>query len=50
VPASAQFPGGALTMRKQDRQGIVPLYIGTVKGGKESVVHMIPAADVAKIK
>ena len=50
VPASAQFPGGALTMRKRDHQGIVPLYIGTVKGGKESVVHMIPAADVAKIK
>jgi branched-chain amino acid transport system substrate-binding protein len=50
VPASVQFPAGALTMRKQDHQAIVPLDIGTVKGGKESVVHMIPAADVAKIK
>ncbi|WP_337180032.1 ABC transporter substrate-binding protein [Hydrogenophaga borbori] len=50
APASAQFPAGPLSMRKEDRQAVVPLYIGTVKDGKETVIHMVPAADVGKIR
>lgn len=49
-PRSVLFPGGPLTMRKEDHQGIAPLYIGTVRNGKEHVIHEIPAAEVAKIK
>lgn len=50
VPASVQFPGGSLKIRKEDRQGISPLYIGTVHGGTEQVIQQIPAADVTRIK
>ena len=37
-------------MRSSDHQGVAPLYIVVVKGGKEDVIHMIPASDVAKMK
>ncbi|MGQ0544940.1 MAG: ABC transporter substrate-binding protein [Betaproteobacteria bacterium] len=50
VNASREFPAGPVTIRNSDHQGVAPLYIAVVKGGKEQVIHMIPAADVAKIK
>jgi branched-chain amino acid transport system substrate-binding protein len=50
VPASSQFPSGRLTMRKEDHQGIVPLYIGVVKAGKEDVLQEIPDEEVARIR
>jgi ABC-type branched-subunit amino acid transport system substrate-binding protein len=50
VPASAQFPSGRLVMRKEDHQGIVPLYVGMVRSGKEDVVHMVSDDEVSKIR
>lgn len=50
VPASKAFPAGPVTIRGSDHQGVAPLYIAVVKGGKEEVIHMIPAGEVAKIK
>lgn len=50
VRASEKFPAGPITMSSSDHQGVAPLYIVVVKGGKENVIHMIPASDVAKIK
>nr|ART90055.1 ABC transporter substrate-binding protein [uncultured bacterium] len=47
--AGVHFPA-SLAIRKSDHQGVSPLYIGTVRGGKELVRHTIPAAEVAKIK
>jgi branched-chain amino acid transport system substrate-binding protein len=50
VKASELFPAGPVTMRSTDHQGVAPLYIVVVKGGKEEVIHTISATDVAKIK
>jgi len=50
VKASKEFPAGPITVRSSDHQGVAPLYIVVVKGGKEEVIHMISASDVAKIK
>jgi hypothetical protein len=37
-------------MRKEDHQGIVPLYVGMVRSGKEDVVHMVSDDEVSKIR
>lgn len=50
VKASKEFPAGPVTIRDSDHQGVAPLYIAVVKGGKEQVIHMIPASDVGGIK
>lgn len=50
VRASKEFPAGPVTVRNSDHQGVAPLYIAVVKGGKEEVIHMIPASDVDRIK
>ena len=50
VQASKAFPAGPVTIRSSDNQGVAPLYIAVVKGGREEIIHMIPAAEVAKIK
>jgi ABC-type branched-subunit amino acid transport system substrate-binding protein len=49
VPASVDFPAGPLTIRKSDHQGITPLYIAVIKGGKEQVQSTISAGEIAKI-
>ncbi len=48
--ASQEFPAGPVTVRASDHQGVAPLYIAVVKGGKEQVIHAIPAAEVDRIK
>lgn len=50
VKASEEFPAGPITIGSSDHQGVAPLYIVVVKGGKENVIHMIPASEIAKIK
>lgn len=50
VQASEAFPAGPITIRASDHQGVAPLYIVVVKGGKEEVSHMIPVSVVAEIK
>ncbi|MCC7082952.1 MAG: ABC transporter substrate-binding protein [Burkholderiales bacterium] len=50
VRASELFPAGPVTLRASDNQGVAPLYIVVIKGGKEEVIHQIPAAEVEKIK
>lgn len=50
VPAGPAFPAGALTIRKEDHQGVAPLYVARIKDGKEIVLDAIPAAKVAEIK
>lgn len=50
APASASFPAGSIKIRESDHQGIVPLYVGRVDGGKERVTHEISAEAIANIK
>lgn len=50
VKPSERFPAGPVTVRSADHQGVAPLYIAVVKGGKEEVIYVIPAAEIAKIK
>jgi branched-chain amino acid transport system substrate-binding protein len=50
VPASAQFPSGRLVMRKEDHQGILPLYVGIVRSGEEQVLQMVSDDEVSKIR
>jgi branched-chain amino acid transport system substrate-binding protein len=50
VPASADFPSGPLIIRKEDHQGVLPLYVGIVKNGVEQVQQSIPISDIAKIR
>ena len=47
---STQFPAGTVTLRKDDNQGVGPLYIARVKDGKEEVIHKIPASVVGNYK
>jgi branched-chain amino acid transport system substrate-binding protein len=49
-PASADFPSGPLIIRKEDHQGVMPLYVAIVKNGVEQVQHSIPISDIAKIR
>ena len=48
--ASELFPAGPVTLRASDHQGVAPLYIVVVKGGKEIVTDTISASEVGKIK
>lgn len=50
VESSVEFPAGPLTLRASDHQGVAPLYIAVVQGGKEQVIHVIPAAVVDRIQ
>ncbi|MBN9462864.1 MAG: ABC transporter substrate-binding protein [Burkholderiales bacterium] len=50
LEASREFPAGAITIRASDHQGVAPLYIAVVRGGKEQVIHAIPAAEIDRIK
>lgn len=49
-PISAEFPSGPVVMRKADHQGVMPLYVSTIKNGVEQVLHVISPEDIAKIK
>ena len=50
VPSSAQFPAGPLTIRREDHQGVAPLYIAQIRGGHEVVLDEIAVEKIAAIK
>lgn len=50
VEAGQAFPAGPITMRASDHQGVAPLYIATVKDGKERVIHAISPEQIDRIR
>ena len=50
APAGVLFPAGAITIRAADNQGVTPLYVGRVEGGKEHVLQKIAADQIDAIK
>ena len=45
---SVEFPQGGFTMRKEDHQGLLPLYIWQLKNGQARMQTVVSAGDTSK--